>query len=85
MRFFAIRHVPTGGFLPQGKGRGYTHDAPSLTRPPRLFEQVSAAERALTWWLKGQVEWDFHITEAPHRRAEDMEIVQIELEVVNAD
>lgn len=54
IKLFAIRHKPSGGFLPEVR-KGYTYSEPS-TRDcdiPRLFTTVGGASRALTWWLKG--------------------------------
>lgn len=55
MMFFAIRHKPTGGFMPQAATRrgGFTHDEPSVHFPPRMFTREQDAKCALTWWLKG--------------------------------
>lgn len=58
--FYAIRHKPTAGFLPE-VGVGYTHSEPSTTAVPRLFTTKGGAQRALTWWLKG-VHWVTHST-----------------------
>lgn len=52
-RFFAIQRKSDGAFMPQGRGRGFTADEPSISRPPRLFTTHHAAEVALTWWRKG--------------------------------
>lgn len=45
---FAIRHIPTGRFLPERwrKGRGYSHDEPSYGFP-RLFPSERSAKQAL--------------------------------------
>ena len=53
--FFAIRHNPSGGFLPELSGvrAGFTHTEPELDSVPRLFTSEAGARRALTWWLKG--------------------------------
>jgi hypothetical protein len=106
---WAIRHKPTGNFMPQSnsKRHGYTHDEPMQMVDshwcPRLFGRKQDASTALTWWLKGETtmcysgghyqnvfgEWDDDFGEnwntyAPEveRKAEDMEVVQIKLEVV---
>lgn len=55
--FFAIRHKPTGWFLPQRsdmKGGGHTKDEPTPFQPPRLFTRKQDAQCALKWWLKGE-------------------------------
>ncbi len=95
--FFAIRHKPTGHFLPEHgsrKGRGgYTNDEPDATKPPRMFEHRRHAKGALDWWLKGiagmkrsyslyskydDVDEEIQTIESlPHRKAEDMEIVEV--------
>lgn len=57
--FFAIKHLPSGGFLPargtgkRGDTRGYTHDEPSTEKPPRLFTSERSAKLALGQWLAG--------------------------------
>lgn len=59
MKFFAIRHKPTGHYLPQVKrSRGFTADEPSAG-PPRLFRTEIHARVALDWWLRGvtATEW----------------------------
>lgn len=59
MIYYAIRHKPTGGFLPQGNKKrrgGFTNDEPVLAtvRPPRLFMKPHHAADALRWWLEGR-------------------------------
>jgi hypothetical protein len=89
---FAIKHKPTGGFLPEHSGRGYTWTEPSLWLVPRLFLDAGAAKRALTWWLKGTTTvarnrdyfgeydevWTTEVEQ--HRKAEDMEVVKVLLQ-----
>lgn len=62
--FFAIRHKPTGHYLPEHgsrKGRGgYTNDEPDPNKPPRMFASKHHAESALIWWLKGIVGVSYH-------------------------
>jgi hypothetical protein len=55
--YYAIRHIPSGHFMPGGRrGRGFTHDNPASLEacPPRLFLDRISAQKALTWWLKGE-------------------------------
>lgn len=52
--FYAIRHVPSGTFLPMKNGRGQTSVEPG-EGPPRLFFTPGQARTALKWWLKGRV------------------------------
>lgn len=87
--FLAIRHNPSGGFLPQMTSYGFTRCNPSLTEPPRLFTKPGAAKQALDRWLEGR--WfegmyndetgqqDITIVPVAGRRREDMEIVEIEI------
>ncbi len=105
---WAIRHKPTGRFLPQSnnKRHGYTHDEPDImedsNRCPRLFGREQDAKTALTWWLKGEttgrwvggmyanvfgeadddVDFEWDTQAVVDRKAEDMEVVQVNLEVV---
>jgi hypothetical protein len=58
---WAIRHKPTGKFMPQSssKKHGYTHDEPTDCGNdshfcPRLFGREQDAKTALTWWLLGR-------------------------------
>lgn len=87
--FLAIRHKPSGGFLPAVRGYGFTRATPSTTAPPRLFEKPGPARQALDYWLEGElfegtVDEDSGLQELrlvrkPERRAFDMEIVEIEI------
>lgn len=59
LTFYAIRHKPSGGYLPEPAGRmgrGGSHVEPATdgTRP-RLFTTERAARIALSTWLKGKV------------------------------
>lgn len=56
MEFYAIRHKPTGNFLPYlGRQRGhtYTEPKPMTEAPPRLHRTLKQAKLALGCWLKG--------------------------------
>jgi len=75
---WAIRHIPTGGYLPEvGHLRmGYTGTEPEPMKngafSPRLFAAKGHAKRALTWWLKGitsrtvSQSWDHEYDEVWH-------------------
>ena len=60
MRFFAIRHKPSGHLLPlvwgTRGGRGFTCVEPAdpTVCPPRLFTRQQDAKCALSWWLRGE-------------------------------
>ncbi len=94
MEYFAIKHVPSGGFLPQPKnGRGGTHVAPTTKLPPRLFTRELDARNCLTWWLRGKIHttyidaWEeesWHVQKMADRHREDMEIVKFKLEPADA-
>lgn len=89
--FLAIRHKPTGGLLPATSGYGFTRTEPSHDQPPRLFTKRGPCKQALDRWLEGA--WfegpenegiqNVQVIRKPHRRAEDMEIVEIEITVRN--
>ena len=53
---FAIRHKPTGAFLPMrwDKRRGYSFDEPTPGAVPRLLKTEQAAKAALRAWLAGK-------------------------------
>lgn len=95
MTYFAIKHTPSGMFLPirAGRQRGYTNDEPTNAKPPRLFMSARNAKLALAQWLQGPLtvsyyedhngelgeSWD----RGKHdRKAEDMQIVELELHEV---
>lgn len=94
---WAIQHIPTGGFLPvpHGRGgRGGTHVEPTQVEFPRIFVSKAAANCALTNWLAGKItvhhsqsyegEWDEHWSteRVESRRAEEMRVVALKVEVV---
>lgn len=96
---YAIRQKSTGHFLPMRwhNRRGYSHDKPTEGAFPRLFLKRSAAHLARVAWLKG--EWQCEVehddwgggpytvgaypVHDPSRKADDMEIVRLEINVVN--
>lgn len=62
MTYFAVKHVPTGRYLPQlRRKRGYTHAEPAAPedRVPRLHRTKRQAKTALTYWLKGAWNEDY--------------------------
>lgn len=88
--FLGIRHKPTGGMLPNVRGYGFTKTEPELDEPPRLFVRRSSAAQALNYWLDGEIteayvdndfggEVTLQVRPKPHRKREDMEIVEIEV------
>lgn len=96
MIVWAVQHIPSGGFLPRAKGRdgrGGTHVEPTLTEPPRVFTAKQHAQCALTNWLSGKVtvrvyggfddvHEDWKTEKVESRKAEDMRVVALRLEVV---
>lgn len=89
--FLAILHKPSGGFLPVVSGYGFTRCEPTREEPPRLFAKKGPCKQALDRWLEGALhegayneemgEVTLVRTKMPHRRAADMEIVEIEMVV----
>jgi len=86
--FLAIRHKPSGGFLPAVRGFGFTQMKPSLEDPPRLFTKMGPCNQALNNWLEGEQYageanddgvMSVRITPRPERKRADMEIVEIEI------
>lgn len=56
MTYYAIRHMPTGNYLPHfGRRRGHTHaePVPLGVAAPRLFTKRQYAQYALRCWLQG--------------------------------
>lgn len=53
---YAIRHKPSGGFLPARwkRSRGFSFDEPSTDEFPRLFKSERSASMALSAWLRGE-------------------------------
>lgn len=95
-QFYAwlIRHKPTGGFLPQtysqrgrtGRGSGGTRVEPKIpsVAEPRLFMSERTAKQALSMWLRGPHPFSRDYSkpaDAVERRAEDMEIVRVNIRV----
>lgn len=57
MSYFVIKHLPTGYYLPNARGRdgrGFTHVEPSPSNV-RLFGREQDAKVALKWWLQGKL------------------------------
>ena len=91
MKLFAIRHIPTGHYLPgrtrKKNDRGFTFDVPYAMGDciPRLFVTEKSAKAALRAWLKGKhhSHWDVdggiagyeRIEPVPSRKPEEMEVV----------
>lgn len=95
---YVIKHKPSGSYLPHFRGRpgrGGTCVNIGDKGMPRLFANKVAAKNALRWWLEGVVGVKIFYGDAfeeaseswttekrPERRAEDMEIVKVELREV---
>lgn len=97
--WFAIRHRPSGKFLPSVASYGFTRQEPTHDYPPRLFKDKHNATQALQWWLKGEA-FETHVNSdadldgrtveikvfpKPERRAADFEIVVIRLHVTTLE
>ncbi len=95
VEYYAIRHRPSGYFLPAQGSWGFTRTEPlhPSKAPPRLFIGKGRATQALDWWLRGESyehrseDDDMSGTQQvflktiprPNRRREDMEIVVVTL------
>ncbi len=94
LKAYAVRHKPSGLFIPRletGKRRGGSHFEPSNEREPRLFFNRISARAFLSNWLQGKAElhnctgYDgeyetyIKVIPQPHRKKEDMEIVEFDL------
>lgn len=54
MKYYAIKHKPTGLFMPQMRG-GFSYWEPKGKQlPPRLFATHRDAANALTCWVNGR-------------------------------
>ena len=94
MKVYAVRQKSTGLFIPRletGKRRGGSWLEPSSEREPRFFHNRRAALSFLGNWLQGIFKNEHHeyplegYVEAyavpvkqPHRKKEDMEIVEFD-------
>ena len=94
MKAYAVRHKPSGLFIPRlkaGRRRGGSHLEPSNDREPRLFFNKKSARSFLGQWLLGIVVAHSYqgydgghaeiikIVPQPHRNKLDMEIVEFNL------
>lgn len=82
--YYAIRHKPTGKYLPQPASRqGFSHVAPMdpSVRAPRLMADQMFARRVLGRWLMGHQDdhgdGGIRIRKDINRIREDMEIVRV--------
>ena len=96
MLIFAVRHKPSGLFIPRlerGKRRGGSYLEPSNEREPRFFHNKLAARAFISNWCQGQFKTAYSQTEygkepytdvvkVPSRNKADMEIVAFELKEV---
>lgn len=60
MQYYAIKHLPSGKYLPPARGRGGrggTHVDPvdASVMAPRLFHREQDAKTALNHWLRGEI------------------------------
>src|SRR5882672_9055745 len=93
MKVYCVRQKSTGLFIPRletGKRRGGSHLEPSNEREPRIFHSVHAARSFLGCWFQGIFKNDTFMTTdgeenngltvvpQPHRKKDDMEIVEFE-------
>lgn len=57
MKYFVIKHIPTGAYFPMssnGGKRGSTYIQLPFLGVPRLFTTSRAAKLTLNWWLSGK-------------------------------
>lgn len=80
IKFYAIRHKPTGHFLPQPKGKNGTGGSwvePSDPKEviPRLMVSERSAKGVLNAWLQGtfKASWDTD-WDSGHRYVDDIKI-----------
>jgi hypothetical protein len=94
MKAYAVRQKSTGYFIPilkRGFKRGGSHSEPTNDSPPRIFPSALSARSFLGNWLQGIFENDYsldyngnedfslRVTPQPHRKKNDMEIVEFDL------
>lgn len=90
-QYYAIKHLPTGKFLPSMGSTGQTWAEPTDKLPPRLFKEARHAKVALGWYLVGKVgikpssfynpdaERETFVTKVPNRKPEFFKIIKFEL------
>jgi hypothetical protein len=90
MKVYAVRHIPSGLFIPRlktGYRRGGSHLEPSNEREPRIFHNYRAASAFLCSWVQGvhftscDIDSDPHtdVKPVPSRKKDEMEIVEFNL------
>ncbi len=94
MKAYAVRHKPSGMFIPRletGKRRGGSFLEPTNEREPRLFFNKLSARAFLSNWLQGTFQnystmnyegyedGGLKVTPQPHRKKDEMEIVEFDL------
>lgn len=92
---WAIRHKPTGSFMPDSLGK-YTQSEPMPNCIPRLFDTRRGAVSSLSRWLEGiwrlsyylsgeyDSEWDYDWGPEPPptpRVKSEMEVVEVEIQI----
>lgn len=92
---WAIRHKPTGNFIPDSLGK-YTQSEPTPNCIPRLFDTRQGAVSSLNRWLEGvwrlsyyrvggyETEWDYDWGPEPPpkpRIKSEMEVVEVEIQI----
>jgi hypothetical protein len=94
-KFYAIRHKPTGLYLPRRETKGATHREPTVhLKKARFFHRERDARGFLTVWLKGKqtvvpcqsshesFSYDdirWDLEPVPSRKADEMEVVAFEV------
>lgn len=92
---WAIRHKPSGNFIPNSLGK-YTQSEPMPNCIPRLFDTRQGAVSSLNRWLEGiwrlsyyccgeyDTEWDYDWgpeTPPNSRVKSEMEVVEVEIQI----
>lgn len=82
MKFWLIRHKPTGFYLPQPDGRmerGGSHVEPAdkNEQEPRLFKSRRAATNALGQWLRGKFTRGSGYDSLNHEYYEDISVTPV--------
>lgn len=91
---WAIRHIPSGNFLPLTL-KNHTASEPSPNCVPRLFDSAASAQSALSRWLEGvcsykaykvssyygdqwDCDWEYEQPATP-RLKQEMEVVRLSI------
>lgn len=85
MRYFAIRHKPTGELLPAIESSTSWNPGLRSSRGPRLFHRKTHAAACASWWESGffanNYEGEMYLVRATPERKNTTEVIEVELNI----